>query len=264
MKRASLVAAAAILLVADAFALIHARWNRLGPPETDITLTERELPLGYNADEEDTSVTLDLRWMDISWEAFGQEQGPRWANPDILRELGFDTSVPPSDPRAIEFYNRQRPRRAFVALEYDGPAWQTHVKDTARQAREQGSGAQARLPLHTHDGETRLIVVDAGSAVARLRRRHPDRHSVMIVPAVVRITLELAARANGDQPARPARLSAAVQQIPASIHVPEPLSDLFRRWQRNPSQIKYRVRLLYGAENEPWVAAVETPAPSNP
>ena len=43
MKRTSLLAAAAIVLIANTFALVHAARNRSGSPESDVTLTQREL-----------------------------------------------------------------------------------------------------------------------------------------------------------------------------------------------------------------------------
>ena len=45
MKHTSLLAAALIVLIANTFALAHAWRNRSGAMTTDITLTERELPL---------------------------------------------------------------------------------------------------------------------------------------------------------------------------------------------------------------------------
>src|SRR5438067_11450665 len=126
MKRASLLAAAAIVLVANAFALVHAWRNRSGPVEADITLTERELPMSYSFDDDDSGVSLDLRWLNLAWVSFGLERPPLWLDQKALQELGFDTSVAASDEKASEFYQRQRARRGFVALEYDGPAWRKH------------------------------------------------------------------------------------------------------------------------------------------
>ena len=61
MKHASLIAAAALVLLANAFALIHASLNRSGEIEADMVLTERELT-NY-ADPDDSGVSLTLRWV---------------------------------------------------------------------------------------------------------------------------------------------------------------------------------------------------------
>jgi hypothetical protein len=259
MKPASLLTAVAIVLVANAFTLIHAWKNRAGPVDSDITLTERELPLPYKSNKEDSGVAFDLRWMDPAWELPGWERPASWLDQTKLQELGFDTSGPLSDDRAAEFYQRQRARRAFVALEYDGPAWRKHLEQAER-----AEVSQSNVPVHLHESETHLVVIDASADASRLRARHPDRNSVMILPAVVRIVVEPSSDANRGRPSRPARLSGWVQEIPRSIHVPRPFSDAFQRLPEDRRNVKYRVHLRYGASLEPWVVGVEFPAPAIP
>ena len=43
MKKATFIAAGSIIVIANAFALIHAVRNRLGSPEAEVTLTQKEL-----------------------------------------------------------------------------------------------------------------------------------------------------------------------------------------------------------------------------
>jgi len=163
MKRASFLAATAIVLVANAFALVHAWRNRSGPVKTDITLTERELPMSYSLNEDDSGVSLDLRWLNPAWAWFEWKWPTGWLDQKTLQELGFDTSVAPSDDKATEFYQRQRARRAFVAVEYDGPAWREHVELTARLDQERADSSQVNVPSHSHEAETHLVAVDAGT-----------------------------------------------------------------------------------------------------
>src|SRR5439155_25233349 len=131
-KHASLIAAAALVLLANAFALIHASLNRSGALETDMVLTERELT-NY-ADPDDSGVSLTLRWVDSGAPRYSTAVQPdeiesrNWLNRARLAELGFDCHVDPSDRDAYTFYNRQRTRSAYVALEYDGPAWQSWIE----------------------------------------------------------------------------------------------------------------------------------------
>jgi len=64
MSRTSLVAAAAIIVVANTLALTHALRNRQGT-EAQVTLTERELRYySVSAGDEDSGVTLNLAWTD--------------------------------------------------------------------------------------------------------------------------------------------------------------------------------------------------------
>ncbi len=261
MKRASLLAAAAIIVVANAFALVHAWRNRSGPIQAEITLTERELPISYSLNEDDSGVSLDLRWLDPAWASFGWERPALWLDQKALQELGFDTSVAPSADKAIEFYQRQRARRVFVALEYDGPAWRTHLEEAERQGQQRAELSHVNIPPHSHDAETHLVAIDASTDAVQLRARHPDRSFIIIVPAVVRIAVEPFLPASGGRPSRVARLSGSVQEIPSSIHVPRPFSDAFRSLPKDRSKVRYRVHVRYGASYEPWIIGVEFNTP---
>lgn len=195
MKRASLLAAAAIVLVANAFGLLHAWQNRSGPVETEITLTQREIPLSYKSNDEDSGVALNLTWMNPYWFPFPSEQHASWLDQKTLKELGFDTALPPSDDRAMEFYQRQRPKRSFVALEYDGPAWSERIEALNRLVQQRANFPEGFGPETVIQSTSRLIAIDASNDAAQLRARHPDRTSIIIVPAVVSIGVESSAPA---------------------------------------------------------------------
>jgi Domain of unknown function (DUF4824) len=258
MKRGSLLSAAAVVLVANAFTLAHAWRNRSGPADSDITLTERELTEDYKANDEDSGVSLHLRWTD-QWRSLYMLHSPLpWLDQKILKEVGFDIRVAPSDKAASDFYARQRARRAFVALEYDGPSWRKWIDDVEHQAQQPFAVIPGMKPTNPREVSTRLVAIDASSDAARLRGRHPDKGSVIIVPAVIRIGVE----PKGAKPAAHPQLYGSIEQIPSSIHVPLPFSDVFRRLpagDRNTA--KYRVHLRYGSLLEPWIVAVELPAP---
>lgn len=229
MKRLSLFAAGAVVLVADAFALIHAARNRAGQSDADIVLTNQDLT--YVKDPDNSGVTLNLRWLSP---ATPYNEAGLWSDRQMLRNLGFDCGVSPSDPRAAEFYARQLPRTAFVALEYNGPGWRS-------------------LPGAP---ETRLVAIDAAPDPATLRSRHSDRQSVIVVPAVFQIWFVPALPAMRDEPARAGHIVGSIRQLPSAIHVPKPFSEKFRGVASSPDGI-YRVHLRYGSLREPWVTGVE-------
>lgn len=239
MKSLSLWAAVGTVLIANVFALLHARSNRTETAMTDIVLTQREVQRPFS-DSEDSGVTLNLQWnrADMSW-----------LDAPALGELGFDTSMAPSDHRAQEFYSRQRARRAFIALEYDGPAWRGWLE------REPRSYDDPR-EITTH-----LMAIDSASDPVRLRARHPDRSSVIIVPAVTSIFVNTPYE---DHHRKPPRLSGAIVDIPLSIHVPLPFSEILHRQMADDKDAKYAIHLRYGASYEPWITAIDLPAPANP
>jgi len=237
-KLNSLYAAGALVLLANAFTLVHVARNRSGPAAQEITLSDRELH--YFRDKDDSGVHLMLQHSSVAQDW----RNPVWLHRERIRALGFDCSMDPGEPRSYDFYNRQRPRTAFVAFEYDGPAWQAAVAlveeaDRANSERRQGS---------------RLVPVDAAADAAALLARVAGRDKILILPAVVRVHAEPGYPAQANRPARPARLGAFIVQIPSDIHVPKPFSDGFRGMTQTP---QYRVTLRYGQFLEPWVAAVE-------
>src|SRR5258707_13100333 len=109
MKRGSLAGAVIVVLVANGFALLHAWQNRSGPVESDITLTQRELPKSYDTIDEDSGVALNLQWIDKQWLMLSSPSP--WLDQKILQEVGFDTRVAPSGKAASDFYARQRALR---------------------------------------------------------------------------------------------------------------------------------------------------------
>ena len=255
MKYASLAAAAALILLASAFALVHTDINRTDPPEAEITLTEREL--SYSSGSDDSGVALILRWVDTSVApgvAIPPPGEPRATllNQAKLEELGFDCRVPPSDPSADTYYaySRQSARTGFAAFEYDGPAWKSWIEWRER-LEPRPPEAQKRSVDYDRETSSRLALVDAGFSARALRTRYPDRSRVLVLPAVFRISLISGWPAARDRPAAPARLAGFLQEIPSVIHVPKPFSDRFRSDTRT-----YFVTLRYGRLHEPWVTAV--------
>jgi hypothetical protein len=267
MKYASLIAAAAVVLLANAFALVHAARNRSGQPDAEITLTEREL--SYYPDPDDSGVVLTLQWVDRSALLYSASltaeelEGMTWLNQAKLEELGFDCSVPLTDPKAESFYARQGARTAFLALEYDGPAWQSWLEWRQRMAEEQAKLTGLKTSIDDdRRSATRLAAIDTARYAAVLRARHPDRGRVLILPAIIRMSLTRGWPAGGGRAARPARLSGYIQEAPSKIHVPRPFSDRLRALRENPR--RYRVQLRYGSLLEPWVISVEPEARVRP
>jgi hypothetical protein len=270
MRQASLMVAAAIIVIANALALLHVARNRAGSPTAEITLTNRELRhFTPSEGDEDSSVTLVLQWTDPNslWRPAQVEAPPSWLDRQKLQTLGFDCSVDPESSRAATFYSRQLPRRTYIALEYDGPAWQAWR--AWREAYER-STVQAQVPTQPRNSAesrllgSRLVAIDADLDHNSLRARHPDRGSVLILPAAVAITLDPFPYPNQKVvPPRPARIIGGIQQAHYTISVPRPFSDEFRRLhptlraEAETDAVLYRVRLRYGSELEPWVTALE-------
>jgi hypothetical protein len=278
MKNGTLIAALGLIVLSNAVALIHAARNRAGEPTAEIVLSDREL--SYYDDPEDSGVSLNLLW--VNPDAMGystvldhDEEPPVIVGVEKLAELGFDVSMAPEDKRASSFYARQIARTGFVALEYDGPAWRVwsearHKFDGERikPADRNKHGAPSNLESELRSS-SRLVLIDAASDAEALRARHPDRHTIVIVPAVIGIQLRTGSAASETQAARRTELLGNVAQIPSEIHVPKPFSERFHDLAPASGETaregsRYRVHLSYGSLLEPWVTDVDVGPPATP
>jgi len=264
MKPTTLIAAAALIAASNAIALVHVARNRAGEPTAEVTWTDREFH--YYEDPEQSAVSLHLAWTDPDQGLYphlltAPYAWSRWLDATKLAKLGFDVSMSPSDREASAFYVRQLARKGFVALEYDGPAWQAWAEMRRSVERQQPSTMKSDVEEELRSS-THLVAIDVGPDADALRARHPDIHTVVIAPAFVRIGVRSASPADNGRPAEPAALVGTLSDIPSDIHVPRPFSDAFhahgsRSREHGREDPLYRVTLRYGRLLEPWVTAVE-------
>ena len=271
MRRPWLIAAVALLIASNAWVLVHVAANRAGTSDAQLELTSRELA-AYGGGREDSSVMLALRWQNTApmYDVTGFEPLP-WFDEHKLAELGFET-VLASGTDAGRFYRSQQSRHIYVALELDGPAWQHWLAAREQLWRQDPTGTAPLTPEQRlevdRETESRLVAIDAAIDPAALRRRHPDREHVMILPALARVMRDEARTATAASPARPARLRGAIIRIAIEqINVPEPLSRQFvgqsstMSWSIQSGDLKippvaFVVTLAVGSKHEPWIAGV--------
>ena len=267
-----LLSAFGLLIISNAFVLAHVAMNRSGEPDSEMQLTARELQY-YGGRSDDSSVVLMLRWTNTAPEypPGPPRDAPGWFDEKKLKELGFDLSIPAGSSKAARFYENLRSREVFVALEYEGPAWEAWLKDREPRLETEGSYApQVTLPDRIEierQTTSRLITVDVARDAAELRRKYPDRKRVMILQALVRAKLEPERRASLTAPLRPAYLRGAITRLAIeSINVPQPLSrrlegKSYSPWTYDGNRVKiqqlpYSVTLRVGSKYEPWVVDV--------
>jgi len=267
-----LLSAFGLLIVSNAFVLAHVAMNRSGESDSEMQLTARELQY-YGGRSDESGVLLMLRWTNTAPEYPTGLPGeaPVWFDQKKLEEIGFDLSVPATSPKAARFYENLRSREVFVALEYEGPAWEAWLKDREPRLETQTSySPQVTLPdrLEIERQTTpRLVTVDVARNPVELRRKYPDRNRVMILQALVRAKLEPEQRASLTAPFRPAYLRGAITRLAIeSINVPQPLSrrlegQSYTPWTYDGNRVKiqqppYSVTLRIGSKYEPWVVDV--------
>jgi hypothetical protein len=201
MIRALVVALVIPVLVTGATLASVAR-NR-SSARAPMELSERELSVARR-DDNQTAATLWLSWHARPW-------------PNLRSE----------DYRAL-------PRRGYVALELNGPAF-----------------AALSLP---RDGErqrvSRLVVVDADVDPGVLEARYPDGRTHIITSATLR-----------PLPGRPLRDSLVMTIEPQRLHVPREWAARLpppRTFERDGLQ-PFTAEVRYGARYEPWVTRIRIP-----
>jgi hypothetical protein len=230
-----------------AVVLIAVAWNRaeaLAP----IVLSERELSLRPRSDDNSVA-TFYLQW---------QQRTSRDGQIDCakLQALGLSCRVAPADRDAARHDGRTLPRRAFVAFELAGPAWEALM---AERVKEVESATQRGVPLHMNadkdlrERSSRLVAVDADRDAAVLRHRYPDSSRYLVTAAVVRVVLMAPPR---EQP----YVIGVIDRVdPGELHVPRDLATQLPPPTTAPEAERpgYRVSVRYGARVEPWIEAIE-------
>jgi hypothetical protein len=125
-----------LIIAANILVIFHVSTNRTGPYETMIELTERELALPYRMHEENSGISLRLRWCilgqlkDDDYRYDFHYQSPAWMDPGKLASLGFDVKKALSE---INFHKEIVPRLAYIVLEYDGAAYQEALRRSEKK-----------------------------------------------------------------------------------------------------------------------------------
>lgn len=235
---------AVIVLVTVATFVAQAARNRAGEPRLTITLTERELRLERWGAAGDEAASVELRF-DVAHRTDPLD-ARNWISDMRLREIGFDLDIPAGAPAAAEFYDHVPPRRAWVVLEYDGPAWRA----LQRRAALSPDGSSR------FESSSRLVPVDAGADPEALARRHPGH---LVLPAI--IGLAYLAPAQGG----PLVYGVLSRLVPAELTVPRELRAVFMgldtRSGETSREPRYEVDIAIGHLGLPYVRDARRRAP---
>lgn len=208
MTRIAVPAAVVLMVVASIVGL--SSWNRSAEPRQVIELTERELslPFGYEDGLRD-GAPLKLHLLaEYRTDALDARN---WLSEERLRGLGFTIAVPAAAPEAAHTYRRVPPRLAWVALEYDGPAFQAIEQRRALERERQP-------PYRGQPEPSRLVPVDAAPDFESLRARYPTGH--LIVRAIIGL------RYWGPSERGPLLFGTLDGIVPSTVAVPRDLREV--------------------------------------
>jgi hypothetical protein len=262
MNRTGLILAIAVVLISNIFILIGVAANRSGTPFETTQLTERELTL-QSQPQDNSAISLYLNWRQPT---IGQAPPGRVRDVHFdgtqLKELGFDCTFPRGSASAEK---QLLPREVFVALEYDGEAWIRWLKLQEESASSKPqppstalySGSPADVERQRR-GASRLFIVDAARNAAGLRSRYPDQNKHLIVRAIVAAQLDVE-RDPITKAVKSSKWRGYVSEIiPSEIHVPLPFAKLLSGLgPRAEAEPRYSITLRYGRKLEPWITDVK-------
>lgn len=225
MKRAALVLAIVLPILATLGTLAGARQNRAGG-RAAIELDERELHLLPRSSDNSAAVLV------LNFQRGTEDLG--WLDRQKLESLGYDCSVDPDAPGAAQHYRHAMAKRVFFAFERREPSADVPAPEPGER------GGRPPVPARP---PTRLVPIDAAADAATLESRYPDAARHLITPGLVRLWRR--EPHNG-----PPRLEGTIVELyPSRISVA-------REWIPAMAGGKYSVALRYGARYEPWVERV--------
>ena len=264
-----LIAGLAIIIVTNVVALAGVVYNRSGEPDGVIELTERELgmPYRYRMNKENTGLGLSIDCIDC-WGS------PDWFTQAKLIELGFAFQPKQEKGEWLVGYDKVLPRKVYLVLEYDGPAYRQALVDAENELVEEQAllssnpgieefinrvkYAQNQLDRELHYN-SRLFAIDVGLDRASLRDTYPDSNQYILMQALVRPIWNYNNEKEEDE-----WLGRITDLLIDTINIPleyravfEPLENLEPRYSRDDLLPRYKVVVAFGKRAEPWVIGVD-------
>lgn len=255
-----------IIAVTNLFVLTGVAFNKKGPKEALITLTERELKHPYRTNRENSGLTLNISWQSLGTQTYNIYgwNDPLWLNGKKLKELGFDVNM--------DRHKRMPSKEVFVVLEYDGDSYRKALKNNELNLKKM----QYVYDLNKKDREakrklesatkylkrqqlslSRLFAIDAGVDPEKLRKIYNNRAQFIITRAQIKPVFNTA---RGEK-----EVTGHVQKLSiGNIHVPlkhcKTLKDMLADTTSKGNYItppRYAVTLAYGSRFEPWIISIQ-------
>ena len=270
-NRHSLFAGLGLIVLVNAIALAGVAWNRSEQADSRLQVSERELSHSYPYWRQDNSgIALHLihRWPNSKPNDYSYDS-LRQLSPEQMRALGFKVPKELND-ESVRRYRRQLDRDGLLVLEFNGPLYQQQLQKAAEQLEKSRADLAAvpdnkqlieshKLARETLQREqtsaSRLFVIDAGSDLASLRARYPDRQRY----AIVRGRFDTWAWHDDGR----WQIGGSAQvPVAANIYLPQRWHALFAELPRRPDTPGFpnsgggklfNAELAFGQRLEPWL-----------
>jgi hypothetical protein len=285
-----IAAGALVLALTNTVVLVGVASNRRQPPDSILTLTERELGPQWSSmlrEGENSGLILRLQYRVESgrnsglaetgeeqmFSPYGNFRPIAWLDRDKLAALGFDVATLSTFPYGDTHYDRMLGRDVLLVLELDGPVRARALQDArdllAHREREiaanperQGTakGLQsAQQALQSEEQEaSRLFIVDAGLDQTILRQRYADRRHYAIVHGNIRpfvIRDGTSARLYGEVTAVRCELIDVPLQFRATVPLDRPTNVIATTLAHTERKHPFTMQVAFGSHLEPWIVS---------
>ncbi|MCU1716991.1 DUF4824 family protein [Pseudomonas sp. 5P_3.1_Bac2] len=254
-RRRYLLLSISLIVALNAWLLGSVWWNRQEPVDSQLQLSQRELPQyrsSYSAGLRlKRELHISYRWPDQQAENLSVEQ---------MSQLGFDLQR-----CERQRYSWQPSREAFMVLELNGPAYQQELarakqrlenaraalrRQPARKARQQVLQSAEKDYQRTEQVLSRLLVVAVGVDAQQLRQQYGQRTMYAIVPAVVEARLDYSAADHQAQCTGYARMANTQLSVPLALRQPGLASA-------TAQDLNFTAQVAFGRTLEPWLQTVQ-------
>ena len=265
MINRGLLAAGALVVLANGAILANVARNRAGNPDAVVRLSEREAQAYLPPDEQaELMLILRLRWQ----MALGPAGEDSWFTRERLEALDFP-GLPAVGDTAYPGRYVGLKRMGYVVLEVAGPEWERW--EAVQRARTDSVVAASRLAPapepegHQHGAAapqrpggigSRLMAVDIGRDPLALRAQYPERGRYLILPATYGVDFTPAVRDSAGTVTAPPKVAGRIWDLlPGTLVVPEPFRDSLMALGagRPDSATHYEFTVKVGKRWEGWV-----------
>lgn len=258
----SFILAIILIFLVNAIVLLNVYQNR-SQVTAIISLDERELSARFNQNEENSALSLRLRFRveEEQVESYAYNS-PSWLTTEKMRALGFSQSALLPEDRSANYKHPLR-KEVLIVLEFDGKARETMLKkvidwhrlglDEENYSEAKQKSADKRLADEKR-GKSRLFAIDAGLDEKPLRAQYADMHKYIITKGTI---VPLSYRSPNADPINAGRIEGLSV---SSIHVPNHMASILKSLNHinrsNLSQPRYSAELTYGKSLEPWITSL--------
>lgn len=269
-----MITGVALILLTNLVVLLGVRFNHSGLADSTLQLSQRELriPYRWRQNNDNNGISLTLKWrLPGSLNEYQQYGGndPGWLGKTKLASLGFNVSLPIDTDRGRATYQKQLSKPVFLAMEFDGPAYQQSIElakkedadDSKKKAGDEKKKDQPTALSKELNLNSRLFIIDASLDREMLRAKYPDTRRYSIVRG------QIQPRVIYNKEKQPL-MAGYVKDVSAqSINVPFGFRDVFEPIQKrnqeygytdNDKRPSFEATVAFGRRLEPWIVAAST------